>query len=88
MADAVNAYHYQLIRMDLVAEHTVRHIESFKKQPDVLAIKGCGAMGSDVLLLLIPTSQQAEFSHYLSKKGWSILATSADLYAGPPIIEN
>ncbi len=88
MVDAVNAYHHQLMRMDLVAEHAVRHIESFKKQPDILAIKGCGAMGSDVLLLVIPTNQQAELSHYLSKKGWSILATSSDLYAGMPLIEN
>lgn len=88
MVDAVNAYHHQLMHMNLVAEHTMRHVESFKKQPDIVAIKGCGAMGSDVLLLLIPTNQQTALSQRLSKSGWNILATSKKLHTGAPLIEN
>lgn len=82
MIDAVNAYHHQLRDMNLVADHTTQYIESFKRQPDILAIKGCGAMGSDVLLLLIPKKRQLELSKNLSKKGWNILASSTDLYFG------
>lgn len=88
MIDAINAYHNQLVQMNLVAEHTMQHIDSFKIQPDILAIKGCGAMGSDVLLLLIPKNLQTELSRELSKKGWNILATSTDLYTGIQLVEN
>jgi len=81
MINAVNAYHQQLVHMNKVAEHSLQQIEELKKQPDVLAIKGCGAMGADVLLLLVPTQKLASFANYLKIEGWDVLATSDDLYA-------
>lgn len=86
--DAVNAYHEQLARMNLVTEHSMRSIEALKTQPDVLAIKGCGALGADVLLLLVPISQCLVLRQMLSQQGWHILATSDNLYTGKILIEN
>lgn len=82
IVDAVNAYHQQLAQMDLVAAHSMKHITLFGKHADVLAVKGCGAMGADVLLLLVPSERLDTVSHNLSVDGWNIMATSADLYAG------
>lgn len=87
LVEAVNAYYQQLAQMNLVAEHTKHHIESFRKQPDILAAKGCGAMGSDVILLLVPTNEQVALSQRLSQQGWNVLATSLNLHTEKSLIE-
>ena len=81
--EAVNAYHQCLLQLSLVAENSLQQIEALKKNVDVLAIKGCGAMGADVLLLLMPVNTLAKNCDYLSKSGLNILATSDDLYSSP-----
>lgn len=88
IVDAVNAYHLQLARMDLVADHSMRCIASLKKQPGIVAIKGCGAMGADVLLVITHANQSVALKQRLLEQGWHILATSHHLYAGAPLIEN
>ena len=82
MIKAVQAYHEALAHMDLVAEHSLEHIDFFKHQPNILAVKGCGAMGADVLLLLTPALKLNAMRHQLSAMGWGILATNLDLYQG------
>ena len=81
LIDAVNAYHQQLAQMNLVAEHSLKHIKAFKEETDILAAKGCGAMGADILLLVVPTKKQLKLSKRLSSMGWNIVGTSTDLYA-------
>jgi len=78
--DSVNAYHQCLLQQNLVANHSLSLIESLKKNRDVLAIKGCGAMGADVLLLLVPTHQLTEHYESFSASGLNILASSDDLH--------
>ena len=85
LVDAVNAYHQRLAHMNLVAKHSMEHIACFREQTDVLAVKGCGAMGSDVLLLLVPTKRQFAVCQRLSVMGWKILATTADLYVNQAV---
>ena len=86
MIEAVNAYHQQLMRMKWVADHSIQLIESFNEQGDILAAKGCGAMGSDVLLFLVPTNKEYSIRHHFLTLGWNTLATSANLYDGPSLI--
>lgn len=88
IVDAVNAYHHQLARMDLVANYSMQCIASLKKQPDIVAIKGCGAMGADVLLVITQAHQSLALHQHLFEQGWHILATSKNLYTGVPLIEN
>lgn len=80
--NAINAYHAALTSMNLVAKHSQQYIASFKTNNDVLAVKGCGAMGADVLLLLVPQEKKERVQHQLSMEGWSVMATSADIYNG------
>lgn len=87
MIEVVNAYHQALASMDLVAEHSLKQIELLQNKTDILAIKGCGAMGSDVLLLLVASKNRLSACKNLSKEGWNILATSEDLYTGKPMLE-
>ncbi len=76
----INAYHQQLAQMNLVATHTLNCIDDLKKQDDVLAIKGCGAMGADVLFVLTPTDRVQRLSQHLNDLGFNILATLNDLH--------
>jgi mevalonate kinase len=78
--DAVNAYHACLLQMNLVAPHSLHQIDQLKSNDAVLAIKGCGAMGSDVLLMLLPANKLADQSADLLKNKFTILATSNDLF--------
>lgn len=48
----INQYHQQLAALDLVAPHSLAAINDLKTYPEVLAVKGCGALGADVLLVL------------------------------------
>jgi mevalonate kinase len=87
LIDAVNSYHQQLTELNLVAEYSLQHVADFRKQADVLAAKGCGALGADVLFLLVPIKKQQSMRDQLTALGWNILATSDDLYSNSPLIE-
>jgi mevalonate kinase len=80
LIQAVNAYHEQLMVLDLVAEQTQAHITHLSENPDVLAIKGCGALGADVLLVLVSSSRLNAAINTFSAKGFPVLASSRNLY--------
>lgn len=88
LIDAVNKYHSQLTTMQLVARHSTEYISLLKSDKDVLAAKGCGAMGADVILIIVPAEKLALQRSKLQAEGWTILATSENLYRGKPLIPN
>lgn len=88
LLDAVNAYQQQLANLNLVAPHSMQHLQAFKSQPDILAAKGCGALGADVLLLIVASDCLKAKMNNLAAEGWTILATSDDLYAGRALMKN
>lgn len=77
---AVKNYAKQLLTLDLVAAHTKAQLMTLSQNSDVLAIKGCGALGADVLLALVPGARLVESCDAFSKQGFRILATTEDLY--------
>lgn len=77
--EVINAYHACLLQMNLVALHSLDLINQLKSNSNVLAVKGCGAMGADVLLLLLPANQLENECSKLIQNKWSILATSLNL---------
>ena len=83
LIDAVNAYQAELSRMRLVAPHTQDQLDRLSQEPHLLAMKGCGAMGADVLLLLVPSERLVLVADTLSAQGYSLLATSEQLHQGP-----
>lgn len=52
LVHAVNEYHGTLNKLNLVAQRTVDGVADLRRSPHVLAAKGCGAMGADVILVL------------------------------------
>ncbi|KTC85234.1 mevalonate kinase [Legionella brunensis] len=85
---AINNYQQQLTNRNLIAPHSLKHIQAFKTQDNVLAAKGCGALGADVLLLIVPKSSLKSKISSLITEGWSVLATSDDLYTGRALMKN
>ncbi|MBP6917449.1 MAG: hypothetical protein KBB94_00850 [Legionellaceae bacterium] len=86
LVEAVKAYHQILTEQGWVAEHSLRCIQRLYQDTDALAIKGCGAMGSDVLLLLVKQTQMTEHVTRLTQTGWHILATNEAIYSPQPVL--
>lgn len=83
--DAVNGYHQALATRQLVAEHSLQLINRLKSKLNPLAIKGCGAMGSDVLLLVVLNNQLSACIKAVKDAGLVTLATNQDLNQQPLI---
>lgn len=62
-----------LQELGFVAPHTQELCAEFAKKPGVLAVKGCGALGADVLLVVFEKSHKEAFKNHV---------TSADLSHG------
>lgn len=80
LIESVKAYHQILCEQNWVATHTLACIKRLYQETDAVAIKGCGAMGSDVLLLLVKQTSMANQMRYLAQAGWQVLANSESLY--------
>jgi mevalonate kinase len=87
LLQAVSDYQKELSRLNLTAEPTLRLIEAIKSQLKVLAVKGCGAMGADVLLLIVANTELDTQTDYLNTKGWMVLADNRMLYQGQELIK-
>jgi len=72
---AINNYHQKLTELNLVADHTLNFINKFKEHSEVLAIKGCGALGADVLLVLTSSRDTLSLANKLNSQNRTILAT-------------
>jgi hypothetical protein len=86
LVQAVNAYQAQLASMGLIAKHSLVQLDLLTKIPGVLAAKGCGALGADILLLLVQLSTLKETLLYLQEQSWDVLATQQELYLGPALL--
>ncbi len=76
---SINEYHQQLVRLNLITEHSLHLIEELQTYPEVLAIKGCGALGADILLIITLKGQAACFKKNLVSLDKKILASETDL---------
>lgn len=85
---AVDAYQAQLMKRNLVAQHSIEYLRILKENKHILTAKGCGAMGADVLLLIVETNALAQVGQYLVDEDWTVLASSHNLYTGPHLLQN
>lgn len=90
LVDAINAYQQQLAACQLTTAHSLSLLEELQSYPDILAAKGCGAMGADVLLLIVPSDALLTQTHYLQHLGLTVLASNHQLYEfdNPTILFN
>lgn len=75
LLDCIHQYHEKLAELNLVAEHSLKLIQQFKEYPEVLAIKGCGALGADILLLVTSQTHAPTLNDKLKASNHTILAT-------------
>lgn len=87
LVDAVNHYHDELKVLNRVADNTITAIKNLCKKNNIVAAKGCGAMGADVFLLVVPAETLDLQANQLQQQGWRVLATSRQLYAGDPLMK-
>ena len=85
---AVDAYQTHLTKRSLVAQHSLEHLQTLKLKKHILTAKGCGAMGADVLLLIVERDALANVGQDLVVDGWTVLASSEHIYTGSKLLEN
>lgn len=79
LIQSINQYHQKLTDLNLVSQHSMTLIQSIKSYPEVLAIKGCGALGADTLLILAATKDMPSLKDKIHSQNWLILATESNL---------
>ncbi len=77
---SVQLYHEQLLKMNCVAQHTLQLIENLPSF--VLASKGCGAMGADVVLVIYQATDKDHLLQELQRRNLNVIATSKELSPG------
>jgi mevalonate kinase len=75
----IQDFHQQLVHSHLVADHSLALINKLQALPDVLASKGCGAMGADVLLVITSHEKRSHLLDQLQNEGLQILATEQNI---------
>lgn len=80
LAQAINDYHAELHKLNLVAKHSLEMIDYLKSKKGILAVKGCGALGADVLFILVNTIDFNKKISEINALGWRVLATDKDIY--------
>lgn len=68
----VQKYGNLLDNLGLVAPHTQQMLQQIKQRPQVLATKGCGAMGADVILILFDSQQRESVYEWLKQQEFNI----------------
>lgn len=79
-AQGLREYAAALENENLVAPHSLELLRALGEIPGVRAAKGCGAMGSDVIFVLVEGG--TELSAFAREKNVKIIATEKSLTAG------
>lgn len=69
---AIDAYGECLLKKELVCDTTLKLLNLLKANQSVLAAKGCGALGADVICVLLPNEKKAEFQIWAENLGLNI----------------
>lgn len=77
---AINNFSAQLRKQHLLASHTKHLLENWTQQLPILAAKGCGAMGADVIAIFALEDKIDFIVSFLNQKMYDVLATHHDLY--------
>lgn len=77
--DAFKDFSAGLIQRQLVASHTHTLLNSLSARGDVIAAKGAGAMGADIIIILCEREDEASLKNTLKHDGFPLLATQSNL---------
>ncbi len=78
----INNYAEELKKLNLVSELTMQITAEVKKLSYVHAVKGCGALGADMMIVFFDKTEESRFSQWLKEKNLSFIANSNSLSGG------
>lgn len=81
----INDFSKALAHLNLVAPHTKHILHTLNTLPQVLACKGAGAMGADIVIVFCQRADEEGLRKHLEDLPWPILATHEDLADTTPI---
>jgi hypothetical protein len=58
-----------------------------KKCPQVMAVKGCGALGADVIMTVVPMKAAAAFQSYIAEKKLEVVSRLSQMSVGLKVDE-
>ncbi len=64
----IQDYVIELDKLNLVCDHTKEILSKMKKRPYILAAKGCGALGADVILTVVEKKSQQSFLNWIGSE--------------------
>ncbi len=67
---------------DLIAPHSIKTVDHFLKNKDVLAAKGCGALGADVFCVVVRAKNLTQFASFCTSQNLNIIASETELSHG------
>ncbi|MDR1366098.1 MAG: hypothetical protein LBJ03_03370 [Holosporales bacterium] len=79
---AVNKYAELMLDMKLVHPDTKTILDELRKSQDVLAAKGCGALGADVILVLCNSTNKEQTKTFATGLGLTYVSSSDNLSSG------
>jgi len=82
LVNAVNAYHHALVLTHRVDQNTLRLLNQLTDLPGLLAMKGCGAMGADVIILITTPECVSAIQSHLIAMQLSVMATNESVFMG------
>lgn len=82
LAESMNDFRSTLLNNNLEISTTTEWINKIKPISGVLAVKGCGALGADVILLLVEKTKEVTIVNELKKMGVTKLVSKEQL-TGP-----
>jgi len=80
LIQAVRGTYQELLKNNLVAAHTQTLIARLETHLPILAIKGCGAMGADTVVMLVDSDKLVAVKEYLVGEQQVVLADTGDIY--------
>lgn len=78
----VREFQLRLEQKELVASHTFQILSHIRMRPEVLACKGCGALGADVIMVLVMKELRSDFEDWIAENKKVLVAKSDDLCSG------
>lgn len=86
LLECINEYQKKLTEYHLVASHSLELIQQLKKCPEILAVKGCGALGADVILILTSKADNLIVQEQLHTNNRRILGTVIKLHTAQEFV--
>lgn len=85
--EAINQYAQALQSQGFVAKQTQKILQHLSSNPEILAAKGCGALGSDVVLILFNRSRKKNVISWIKQKNLHVIVYGHHLAKGLEIVD-